>query len=276
MSSEESVSRMRSASASAESAGRRPRPGAPRRRRRRGVDLGARDHPRRAVLVPDPDVLHPQMEERVARLRHVLEVELVAEVRRVLREHAVAEEAEDGRVLLLQPELGVGLEFVEFVEVGHRADSRFPRKLSSGPSPGTARPGSRSASGSSTNRRSWSRGCGTVSPGSSSARRRRGGGRGRSSAARSGPVARAAELALDREQRVEELAGVEVGLDRGRGVEEARLVEIADGLGLAEDETATTRTPGERRAPRARRASSPRGRRGSRRARCTPAALTRR
>src|SRR3954471_6437529 len=30
----------------------------------RGVDLGARDHPRRPVLVPDPYVLHPQVEER--------------------------------------------------------------------------------------------------------------------------------------------------------------------------------------------------------------------
>ena len=61
------------------------------------------------------------VEERVARLRDVLEVELVAEVRRVLRQHAVAEEAEDGRVLLLQPELELGLELVELVEVRHAA-----------------------------------------------------------------------------------------------------------------------------------------------------------
>ena len=99
----------------------------------RGVDLGARDHPRRAVLVPDPDVLHLQVEERVARLRHVLEVELVAEVRRVLREHAVAEEAEDGRVLLLERELELGLVLVELVEVGHQAVSVAPR---AGPRPG--------------------------------------------------------------------------------------------------------------------------------------------
>src|SRR5687768_911649 len=32
----------------------------------RGVHLGARDHSRRAVLVPDPHVLHPQVEERIA------------------------------------------------------------------------------------------------------------------------------------------------------------------------------------------------------------------
>src|SRR5690348_4346645 len=43
----------------------------------RGVDLRTRDHPGGAVLVPDPDVLHLQMEERVVRLRHVLDVELV-------------------------------------------------------------------------------------------------------------------------------------------------------------------------------------------------------
>src|SRR5581483_10890913 len=58
----------------------------------RGVDLGARDHPRRAILVPDPDVLHLQLEERVARLRDVLEVQLVAEVGRILGEDAVPEE----------------------------------------------------------------------------------------------------------------------------------------------------------------------------------------
>ena len=39
----------------------------------RRVDLGARDHPGRAVLVPDPDVLHRQVEERVARLREHLQ-----------------------------------------------------------------------------------------------------------------------------------------------------------------------------------------------------------
>src|SRR2546423_4182275 len=85
----------------------------------RGVDLGARNDPGRAVLVPDPDVLHLQLEERVALLRHVLQVELVAEVRRVLRQHAVAEEAEDRRVFALQGELELGLELVQLVEVGH-------------------------------------------------------------------------------------------------------------------------------------------------------------
>src|SRR5947209_10539046 len=56
------------------------------------------------------DVLHLQVEERVARLRDVVQVELVAEVRRVLGQHAVAEEAEDGGVLLLQLQLEPGLE----------------------------------------------------------------------------------------------------------------------------------------------------------------------
>ena len=71
----------------------------------RRVDLGPRDHPRRPVLVPDPDVLHLQVEERVARLRDDLEVEPVAQVGRVLGEDAVAEQAEDGGVLALQLEL---------------------------------------------------------------------------------------------------------------------------------------------------------------------------
>ncbi len=58
----------------------------------RGVDLGARDDPRRAVLVPDPDVLHLHVEERIARLGRDLQVELVAEIGRVRRQDAVAEE----------------------------------------------------------------------------------------------------------------------------------------------------------------------------------------
>src|SRR2546429_4789454 len=86
-----------------------------------GIDLGPRDDPGRAVLVPDPDVLHLQLEERVALLRDVLQVELVAEVGRVLREHAVAEEAEDGGVLLLERKLQLGLELVQLIEVRHRS-----------------------------------------------------------------------------------------------------------------------------------------------------------
>ena len=87
----------------------------------RGVDLGARDDPRRPVLVPHPDVLHLGVEERVARLRHHLEVELVAEVGRVLGEDAVAEQREDRRVLPLQLELELRLELVQLVEVAHGA-----------------------------------------------------------------------------------------------------------------------------------------------------------
>src|SRR5436190_19943792 len=91
------------------------------------VDLGPRDDPGRAILVPNPDVLHAQVEERVAWLRDVLEVELVAEVCGVLREHAVAEEAEDGRVLLLQRKLELGLELVELVDVRHEGVILAPR-----------------------------------------------------------------------------------------------------------------------------------------------------
>jgi hypothetical protein len=57
------------------------------------------------------------MEERVTGLRNILEIELVAEVRGVLRQHAVAEQSEDCRVLLLERELELGLELVELVDV---------------------------------------------------------------------------------------------------------------------------------------------------------------
>src|SRR5436190_8894609 len=87
---------------------------------RRGEDLRPRQHPRRAVLVPDPHVLHGHAEERVVLARHELEVVLVAEIGRVLRQDAVTEEAEDGGVLLLDPELELRLVLVQLVEVRHR------------------------------------------------------------------------------------------------------------------------------------------------------------
>src|SRR5207248_7749980 len=58
-------------------------------------DLRARDHARRAVLVPDPDVLEVEVEERVGGVRGDGALEAVAEIRRVGRQHAVAEEPED-------------------------------------------------------------------------------------------------------------------------------------------------------------------------------------
>src|SRR4029077_11372007 len=82
-------------------------------------DLRARDHARGAVLVPDPDVLEPQVDERIRRLRRDGLLEAVAEIRRIRREHAVAEEGEDRLVLLLQPELELRLVFVQLVEVRH-------------------------------------------------------------------------------------------------------------------------------------------------------------
>src|SRR4051794_36856767 len=60
----------------------------------RREDLRARDDPRRPVLVPDPDVLEVELEERQPARRGwrcLLDFELVAEIRRVLREDAVAE-----------------------------------------------------------------------------------------------------------------------------------------------------------------------------------------
>ena len=151
----------------------------------RGVDLGARDDAGRAVLVPDPDVLHLQLEERVARLRHVLQVELVAEVRRVLGQHAVAEEREDRGVLLLQRELELCLELVELVEMRHRIIIALPTR----PAPGRAR-GSRArgrARPAAPARSAARAGVDAESggPARRSARRRRAAGRGRSCAARS-------------------------------------------------------------------------------------------
>ena len=82
------------------------------------------------------------MEERVARLRERLDVELVAEVGRVLREDAVAEEREDGGVLALERELELRLEVVEVVEVGHQPpQSRRARSVRHRPAPGNDRLG---------------------------------------------------------------------------------------------------------------------------------------
>src|SRR3954447_22588163 len=61
------------------------------------------------------------MKERVIRLRNVLEIELVAEIRRVLRQDAVAEQPEDVGVLFLECELELGLQLVELVDVRHEA-----------------------------------------------------------------------------------------------------------------------------------------------------------
>ena len=82
-----------------------------------------------------------QVEERVRGLRRVRALELVAEVRRVRREHAVAEEPEDRLVLLLQPELELGLVLVEIVEVRHPGPqcSRARRSCTS-PGPGSRGP----------------------------------------------------------------------------------------------------------------------------------------
>src|SRR5262249_10639067 len=124
----------------------------------RGVDLRARDHARRAVLVPDPYVLHLQVEERVVRLRDVLHVQLVAEIRGVLGEDAVAEEGEDRSVLLLEPELGLRFEFVELVEVAHGGDCSPARTSWTVPFPGILSAGTSSASGRRANSRSVKRG----------------------------------------------------------------------------------------------------------------------
>ena len=121
------------------------------------VNGGSSPSPRSSSTVTSPDVKtstrgiirvgrllsHTQtssiftLEERIRRLRHVLQVELVAEVRGVLRQDAVAEERVDRAVLLLQPKLELGLELVEFVEVTHRADCSPRNKSATVPRPGT-------------------------------------------------------------------------------------------------------------------------------------------
>src|SRR5437868_11977051 len=133
----------------------------------RGIDLDPRDHPPGPVLVPHPDVLHLHVEERIRRLRHVLEVELVAEIRRVLRQDAEAEQRVDRAVLLLEPELQLRFEVVELVEVAHGFDCSPRMRASRLPCPGTKSPASRADSGSRTKSRSARRGWGTVKPGSS-------------------------------------------------------------------------------------------------------------
>src|SRR5438552_5930622 len=133
----------------------------------RGVDLDPRDHPTGPVLVPHPDVLHLHVEEGIRRLWHVLEVELVAEVCRVLRQNAEAEERIDRAVLLLEPELQLRLEVVELVEVAHGFDCSPRMRASTEPCPGTKSPASRADSGSRTKSRSARRGCRTLRPGPS-------------------------------------------------------------------------------------------------------------
>jgi hypothetical protein len=65
---------------------------------------------------------------RVGRLRDLGQVELVAEVGRVLGQDAVAEEPEDRRVLLLKANLELSLEFIQFVEVAHGPESSSERR----------------------------------------------------------------------------------------------------------------------------------------------------
>src|SRR5262245_30911869 len=155
------------------------------------VDLGPRDQPRRAVLVPDPDVLHLQVVEGIAGLRRVIEVELVAEIGRVLGQHAEPEQFEDVGVFALQPELELRLELVELVDVRHAVILAPRAKPKFGLSPGF-----RGWEPDPTGARGRNAARGAVDAGSSGPvrprpRRRTRGGRGRSSAAPSAPRARA-------------------------------------------------------------------------------------
>src|SRR5262245_48334487 len=151
------------------------------------VDLGPRDQPRRAVLVPDPDVLHLQVVEGIAGLRRVIEVELVAEIGRVLGQHAEPEQLEYVGVFALQPELELRLELVELVDVRHAVilapRAKLKLALSQGfrgwePDRRAAR-GRNAARGAADGERS--------DPAGRRTGRRRGGGRGRSCAAPSAP-----------------------------------------------------------------------------------------
>ena len=229
---------MRSASASAVRPGWSPSPCSSSTVTSPGrVDLRPRDDPRGAVLVPDPHVFHLDVEERIARLRHHLQVELVAEVGRVLREDAIAEQPEDGRVLPLQPKLELRLELVQFVEVAQRSlagagcGRDAPRLASTqrlmrrSVAPRAGRPPCRDrvrraparARAGARGRTPARAGGGAESsaPARPARRHRTGADRGRSSAARIGGPPGAAELALDCEQDVEQSAGVERGDQSG-------------------------------------------------------------
>src|SRR5262249_51693960 len=122
-------------------------------------ELDLLDHAGRAALFPHPDVLHLHLRERVRWLGQVLEGELVAEIGAVLGEHAVAEQRIDRAVLPLQPQLELGLEFVELVDMAHGRDCSPRNNSMTTPIPGTTRAGASSESGSSTNARSARRGC---------------------------------------------------------------------------------------------------------------------
>ena len=216
------------------------------------------------------------MEERIARLWHDLEVEPVAEVRRVLGEDAVAKEAEDRRVLALQLELELGLEFVELVEMS----SWIPDSSSRGELRHRSAPGHdeiRIELGERLERERVARAAGDAGRAAPAPRRRdrrRAGGRGRSCAGRTAGrlvSGRAARSTV--EQRCEELGRCQIGrLDLDGRVEEAS----AGRRGRPGRSPGTQRRPPRPRKPsgraaRSRVAASPPARRGSRRARRTPA-----
>ena len=86
----------------------------------------------------------------------------VAEIGRVRREDAVAEQAEHGLVLLLQQQLELCLVLVQVVEVAHNRQCSRALRASKVPRPGTSRPGATSRSGSRTKARSCRRGSGDL------------------------------------------------------------------------------------------------------------------
>ena len=235
-----------------------------------GVDLGARDDPRRAVLVPHPDVLHLGVEERVARLGHDLEVELVAEVRRVLREDAVAEQREDRRVLPLQLELELRLELVELVEMAHGWSLALPVSLGPGVERReelTDRPAPRDDElGLEVHKRlereaplveAW---MGQRQPRLVAVRARRGrGGRGRSSAGPSGPRRCDRDPGAARRRGAPRAAsrGLELRLERDGAVQVRGLLDRPPRLRLPERRDADdARFPAAQRASRSRGGSS--------------------
>src|SRR5947209_15798533 len=132
------------------------------------------------------------MEERVRLLRDVGALELVAQICRVLREHAVAEEAEDGLVLLLQLELEVGLVLVEIVQVRH-AGLSVAGQGESGPPPFQGLPGPERArrGGRARTRARGVAGAGRAGRARRSPRRRTTAGPGRASSGPAGATPRA-------------------------------------------------------------------------------------
>ena len=224
---------------------------------------------------------------------------LVAEVRGLLRQHAVAEEREDVRVLALEPQLELGVVLLELIGVGHRvllgASGRRiiarPRSLARGMASGSGRrsagcsarverggqvgqrggrragrgPGRGRAAGRRAKRRSARRGWGTSRRSSRQAPPSH---RSRSQSMARGPK-RTPPGSRPSSASIRLAASKQLRAAPGRlrdargGVEEGRLVHDVAGSRLVDGAHGLAPAPPRRRATRGRPRAPPGGRRGS-------------